>query len=93
MLGLLPLAWVAALRAGRLVSARTWPRVVGATVYVLSPVVLGAFAQGLIGPLVAAVLLPGLVVGDTQAMDPVLVEDFRRAGLAHLTAVSGYNVR
>jgi competence protein ComEC len=37
-------------------------------------------------------LLPGLVVGDTQAMDPVLVEDFRRAGLAHLTAVSGANV-
>jgi competence protein ComEC len=37
-------------------------------------------------------LLPGLVVGDTQAMDPVLVEDFRRAGLAHLTAVSGVNV-
>ncbi len=37
-------------------------------------------------------LLPGLVVGDTQAMDSVLVEDFRRAGLAHLTAVSGANV-
>ncbi|TFV61897.1 ComEC/Rec2 family competence protein [Geodermatophilus sp. DF01-2] len=37
-------------------------------------------------------LLPGLVVGDTRAMDPVLVEDFRRAGLAHLTAVSGANV-
>ena len=38
-------------------------------------------------------LLPGLVVGDTRSMDPVLVEDFRRAGLAHLTAVSGANVR
>ncbi len=37
-------------------------------------------------------LLPGLVVGDTRAMDPVLTEDFRRAGLAHLTAVSGANV-
>nr|WP_143425130.1 ComEC/Rec2 family competence protein [Geodermatophilus pulveris] len=37
-------------------------------------------------------LLPGLAVGDTTAMDPVLVEDFRRAGLAHLTAVSGANV-
>jgi competence protein ComEC len=37
-------------------------------------------------------LLPGLVVGDTRAMDPVLDEDFRRAGLAHLTAVSGANV-
>ncbi|SDF49538.1 competence protein ComEC [Blastococcus aurantiacus] len=37
-------------------------------------------------------LLPGLVVGDTRGMDPVLVEDFRRAGLSHLTAVSGANV-
>jgi competence protein ComEC len=37
-------------------------------------------------------LLPGLVVGDTRSMDPVLVEDFRRAGLSHLTAVSGANV-
>ena len=37
-------------------------------------------------------LLPGLVVGDTRAMDPVLTEDFRRAGLGHLTAVSGANV-
>ena len=37
----------------------------------------------------AAGLLPGLAVGDTRAMDPVLEEDFRRAGLAHLTTVSG----
>jgi competence protein ComEC len=37
-------------------------------------------------------LLPGLVVGDTRAMDPVLAEDFRRAGLTHLTAVSGAKV-
>ncbi|TFV47838.1 ComEC/Rec2 family competence protein [Blastococcus sp. TF02A-35] len=37
-------------------------------------------------------LLPGLVVGDTGAMDPVLDEEFRRAGLSHLTAVSGANV-
>ncbi|MCF6743206.1 DUF4131 domain-containing protein [Blastococcus sp. KM273128] len=37
-------------------------------------------------------LLPGLVVGDTSRMDPVLEEEFRRAGLAHLTAVSGANV-
>ncbi|MGY1697556.1 ComEC/Rec2 family competence protein [Geodermatophilus sp. SYSU D00814] len=37
-------------------------------------------------------LLPGLVVGDTRAMDPVLTEDFRLAGLSHLTAVSGANV-
>ncbi|MDP5183698.1 ComEC/Rec2 family competence protein [Blastococcus sp. BMG 814] len=37
-------------------------------------------------------LLPGLVVGDTSRMDPVLDEEFQRAGLAHLTAVSGANV-
>jgi site-specific DNA recombinase len=37
-------------------------------------------------------LLPGLAVGDTGEMDPVLEEDFRRAGLAHLTAVSGDTV-
>jgi len=37
-------------------------------------------------------LLPGLVVGDTSAMDPALTAEFRRAGLAHLTAVSGANV-
>jgi competence protein ComEC len=40
----------------------------------------------------SAGLLPGLVVGDTRAMDPVLESDFRRAGLTHLTAVSGANV-
>ena len=37
-------------------------------------------------------LLPGLVVGDTSAMDPALTAQFRRAGLSHLTAVSGANV-
>lgn len=37
-------------------------------------------------------LLPGLVVGDTSAMPPDLEEDFRTAGLTHLTAVSGANV-
>ncbi|MBA3418358.1 MAG: ComEC/Rec2 family competence protein [Geodermatophilaceae bacterium] len=36
-------------------------------------------------------LLPGLVVGDTSTMDPVLVEQFRQTGLSHLVAVSGAN--
>ena len=40
----------------------------------------------------AAGLLPGLVVGDTRALDPVLAGEFKRAGLTHLTAVSGANV-
>jgi competence protein ComEC len=37
-------------------------------------------------------LLPGLVVGDTSRMPPGLVDDFRTAGLTHLTAVSGANI-
>lgn len=36
-------------------------------------------------------LLPGLVDGDTAALDPVLVQRFRVAGLTHLVAVSGTN--
>ena len=36
-------------------------------------------------------LLPGLVVGDTSGLDPVLAEQFRRAGMTHLVAVSGTN--
>ncbi len=37
-------------------------------------------------------LLPGLVVGDTTALPPDVVDDFRTAGLTHLVAVSGANV-
>lgn len=37
-------------------------------------------------------LLPGLVVGDTSGLDPVLAEEFRTAGLTHLVAVSGTNL-
>ena len=37
-------------------------------------------------------LVPGLVVGDTSRMPPGLVDDFRTAGLTHLTAVSGANL-
>ena len=36
-------------------------------------------------------LLPGLVVGDTSGLDPVLEAHFRAAGLTHLVAVSGTN--
>jgi competence protein ComEC len=43
-------------------------------------------------PADAGGLLPGLVVGDTSALDPVLADDFRSAGLTHLVAVSGTNV-
>ncbi len=37
-------------------------------------------------------LLPGLVVGDTSGVAAGLADDFRTAGLTHLTAVSGTNV-
>lgn len=52
---------------------------------------LGAAARRVL-PADEAGLLPGLVVGDTTAMQPEVTSDFRRAGLGHLTAVSGANV-
>jgi competence protein ComEC len=36
-------------------------------------------------------LLPGLVIGDTSGLDPVLGQRFKAAGLTHLVAVSGAN--
>jgi competence protein ComEC len=36
-------------------------------------------------------LLPGIVVGDTSALSPDVVDAFTVAGLTHLTAVSGAN--
>ncbi|MEO9327436.1 ComEC/Rec2 family competence protein [Gordonia aurantiaca] len=39
----------------------------------------------------AAGLLPGLVLGDETGLDDDLRDDFRAAGLSHLTAVSGAN--
>jgi competence protein ComEC len=37
-------------------------------------------------------LLPGLVVGDTSRLPQAVQDDFRAAGMTHLTAVSGSNV-
>lgn len=48
-------------------------------------------AAGVLDPEPAG-LLPALVVGDTSAMMTSVREEFRAAGLAHLTAVSGTNV-
>lgn len=48
-------------------------------------VVLSAAPPG--GPLLA-----GFLMGDTSAVDRVVVEDLRRAGLSHFVAVSGSNV-
>ncbi|HEX9767524.1 MAG TPA: glycosyltransferase, partial [Nitriliruptorales bacterium] len=62
LFGLVVVAWLLALRAGRLVTGRGWPRVVGATVYVLSPALLGAVSEGRWGTLVVGALLPGVVL-------------------------------
>lgn len=43
-------------------------------------------------PAEAAGLLPGLIVGDTSNLRDDVREEFRVAGLTHLTAVSGANV-
>ncbi|MGH3814671.1 MAG: DNA internalization-related competence protein ComEC/Rec2 [Pseudonocardiaceae bacterium] len=48
-------------------------------------------AAGVLDPEPAG-LLPALVVGDTSTMVPTVEDEFRAAGLAHLTAVSGANV-
>lgn len=68
--GLLAIGWAVALRAGRIITPRPWPRVVGATVYVVSPAVLGALSQGRWSVLVVAVLLPALVSLTIRAADP-----------------------
>jgi competence protein ComEC len=39
-----------------------------------------------------AALARGFVLGEDDRIDPATVEDFRRAGLSHLLAVSGQNV-
>lgn len=39
-----------------------------------------------------AAMLPGLVLGDVSAIESDTTAAFRRAGLTHLTAVSGANV-
>jgi competence protein ComEC len=39
-----------------------------------------------------AAMLPALVLGDTAALQRATIDDFRIAGLTHLTAVSGANV-
>lgn len=61
--------------------------------------VLGGAAwlrQGLIAatstlPAPGAGLVPGLAVGDTSAVDPMLDEAMKQSSLSHLTAVSGAN--
>ena len=44
------------------------------------------------GPEEASALVPALVTGDDQRLSEEVVDDFRTAGLTHLTAVSGTNL-
>lgn len=67
--GLLPVAWLVALRAGRLITPRPGPRALGATLYAMSPVLLGALGSGRYGVLFAGTLLPGLVLAGVRAAD------------------------
>ena len=57
----------------------------------------GALRDGLrtaaaVLPAAPAGLLPGLAVGDTRGLPAEVDDDFRAAGLTHLTAVSGSNL-
>lgn len=62
LLAAVPLAWILALRAGRLVSNRRLPRLAAATAYALSPPMIAALRSGQVGPLVVGVCLPALAV-------------------------------
>ena len=72
LLGAVPLAWVLALRAGRLVSNRRLPRLAAATAYALSPPLIAALRTGRVGALVVAVCLPALAVTIGTAVRPDL---------------------
>lgn len=86
-------------RPGQAVSAVLWvrgpPRTIGVPPAVQRAA--GALRAGLREasdglPAAQRGLLPGLVVGDTSRVSAELTEDFRAAGLTHLTAVSGANL-
>lgn len=63
LLLLLPaVAWILALRAGRPITKRRSPRLLGATLYVLSPPAIAAVTTGRIGALVVLAALPGFAV-------------------------------
>jgi hypothetical protein len=72
LFGLVPLAWLLAVRAGRLITSHAGPRALGATLYVLSPAVLGSLGHGRFGVLVFAALRPGLVLVGVRSTDTTL---------------------
>jgi len=52
----------------------------------------GLRAAAAVLPPASAGLLPGLAIGDTRGLPAEVEDDFRAAGLSHLTAVSGSNL-
>jgi hypothetical protein len=63
MLLLLPvIGWVLALRAGRPITKRRSPRLLAATLYVLSPPAIAAVTTGRVGALIVLAALPGFAV-------------------------------
>lgn len=68
VLAAVPVAWLLALRAARLVAPTSGLRVAAATLYTLSPVALEAIRTGQVGAVVLYVLLPGLVVALHQTV-------------------------
>lgn len=86
-------------RAGRteppLLAADTIDRVgTGSRVRLWAGAVRKRYSDGAVHalPRKQAGLLLGMTDGDTDLIDPATTEDFRTTGLAHLVAVSGYNV-
>ncbi|PSO52840.1 MAG: hypothetical protein BRC31_03910, partial [Actinobacteria bacterium QS_5_72_10] len=88
VLGALPVAWLTALRAGRVLTLRPVPRVIGATLYAVSPAVVDPLADGRVGGLAVAALLPAalaLTVALVDAGDDARARVWHTGGLLVLT--------
>ncbi len=70
LFGSIGAAWVFALRAAQLFSARRVPRVVAATAYVLSPPAIAALMTGQVTALVVLVAIPAVVATGLVLVDP-----------------------
>ncbi len=90
LLAIVPVAWVSALRAGRLVTHRRLPRVAGATLFALSPPMLAALRTGRIGSAIAAALLPLVAIAVARAVLPHVPADraWRATAAAALAAAT-----
>lgn len=69
VLGAIPMAWLTAVQAARLVARRPAPRALAATLYALSPPALAAVRTGRIGAIVVLVTLPLFVLAVIRMVD------------------------